>query len=314
MKAILEEKHVPEEMLSDVLEGLCKPQKTLPSKYLYDQRGSGLFEQICELDEYYLTRTELKIMRDNIQEIANDLGENIQLVEPGSGNSLKTRLLLDHLENTHSYIPVDISKRFLDEAAENLQIEYPGLKIQPVAADYTRSLQLPELRTGLKRVIYFPGSTIGNFTKENAENFIGVMANSINENGGLLIGFDLIKDHETLLAAYNDSEGVTALFNKNILRRINNELGGDFDLSQFEHKAVFNEEKSRIEMHLISSSRQTVRISNKEISFYQGETIHTENSHKYTLSSFRCMTEPYFKTIQTWTDDNNQFAIQYLSN
>lgn len=314
METTLEKTNVSAEMLSDVLEGLQQPQKTLPSKYFYDQKGSELFEQITELDEYYLTRTELQIMQGNIQKIANSLGEKIQLVELGSGSSFKTRLLLNHLEQIHSYVPVDISKNFLDEVAENLRVEFPDLKINPVATDYTRSLELPETPDGVNRIIYFPGSTIGNFTKEHAEEFIGLIANSIHQNGGLLIGFDLVKDREALLAAYDDSEGVTAQFNKNILRRINRELGADFDLHQFDHQAIFNEDKSRIEMYLVSKSVQVVHIIGEEISFEKGETIHTENSHKYTLSSFREMTKPYFEHVITWTDANDYFAVQYLKN
>lgn len=314
MEATLQKKSASSEMLSDVLEGLRQAQKTLPSKYFYDQRGSELFEQITELDEYYLTRTELQIMQDNIQEIANSLGEKTQLVELGSGSSFKTRLLLNHLEEIHSYVPVDISENFLDEVAENLQVEFPDLKINPVATDYTRSLQLPEIPDGVNRIIYFPGSTIGNFTKENAEEFIGLIENSLDKHGGLLIGFDLVKDRETLLAAYNDSKEVTAQFNKNILRRINKELDADFDLNRFDHKAIFNESKSRIEMHLVSCSKQVVNIRGEKISFEKGETIHTENSHKYTLTSFRDMTKLYFEKVITWTDTNDYFTVQYLKN
>ncbi len=313
MEELLDEKNISSEMLSDVLEGLQQPQKTLPSKYFYDERGSELFEQITELDEYYLTRTELQIMQDNIQEIANALGKNIQLVELGSGSSFKTRLLLDHLEEIHSYAPVDISRSFLNDVAQNLREEYPELKIHPVAMDYTKSLSLPKVPDGVKRIVYFPGSTIGNFTSIHAKEFIGLIAKSLDNQGGLLIGFDLVKDRETLLAAYDDSKGVTAQFNRNILRRINNELGADFDLSRFKHKAKFNEEKSRIEMHLVSLVNQTVHIVEEEIFFEKGETIHTENSHKYTLSSFREMTKPYFKDVITWTDPNEYFAIQFLS-
>lgn len=314
MEAILEKKNVSSEMLSDVLVGLKRSQKTLSSKYFYDQRGSELFERITELDEYYLTRTELSIMKNNIRDIAEKLGNNIQIVELGSGSSFKTRLLLNHLNDIHSYVPVDISKSFLDHVVKDLQAEYPTLNIQPVAADYTHSLELPEIPVGVNRVIYFPGSTIGNFTKENAERFIGLIADSLDEHGGLLIGFDVVKDRETLLAAYNDSEGITAQFNKNILQRINRELGADFNLQQFEHKAIFNEEKSRIEMHLVSKSDQVVHIRGERILLEKGETIHTENSHKYTQSSFREMTEPYFEEVITWTDPRNFFSVQYLHN
>ncbi|MDZ7720549.1 MAG: L-histidine N(alpha)-methyltransferase [Balneolaceae bacterium] len=314
MEAILGEKKISEEMLTDVLKGLQKTQKTLPSKYFYDNRGSQLFDEICQLDEYYLTRTELNIMQKNIRDISEKLGKNIQLVELGSGSSLKTRLLLDHLEDLYSYVPVDISKTFLDDVADILRAEYPNLQIQPLAADYTQPIELPKIPDEADRIIYFPGSTIGNFTKEDAEDFIGLIADSLDEHGGLLVGFDLVKDRETLLAAYDDSEGVTAQFNKNVLQRINKELDGNFDLNRFEHKAIFNEKKSRIEMHLVSTVEQTVKIAGEEIHFEEGETIHTENSHKYTLSSFRNMTEPHFKNVHTWTDSNEYFAVQYLCN
>lgn len=314
MEEVLEKYSVSSVMLQDVLKGLKQPRKTLSSKYFYDQSGSELFERITELDEYYLTRTELYIMQSNISDIAEKLGEHIQLIELGSGSSKKTRLLLDNLKNIHSYIPVDISKSFLNEVTRNLEKEYPDIWINPLAADYTRTLQLPKIPDGVNRIFYYPGSTIGNFTRENAEKFIGLIADSINEHGGLLIGFDLIKDRKTLLDAYDDSEGVTAKFNKNILRRINSELSANFELSRFKHKTIFNENKSRIEMHLVSLSEQTVHITEEEIHFEKGETIHTENSHKYSLSSFRNITESYFKHVTTWMDSDNYFAVQFLHN
>jgi dimethylhistidine N-methyltransferase len=299
-------------MLADVLEGLKKPQKTLPSKYFYDMRGSELFEKICDLEEYYLTRTELKIMKDNIDEITEKLGGNVQLIELGSGSSLKTRFLLDHLENIHSYVPVDISVAFLEEVTENLQNEYPDLTIKPVSADYTKPFVLPETPDDVTKIAYYPGSTIGNFTNEKASDFIGLIADLVGENGGLLVGFDLIKDRETLIAAYDDSKDITAAFNKNILTRINRELDVDFDLDHFEHRAVFNEKNSRIEMHLASKTEQHITVDGTQIHFYEGETIHTENSHKYSLASFRDMTAPYFKKVLTWTDEHALFAIQFL--
>ncbi|MFD2532521.1 L-histidine N(alpha)-methyltransferase [Gracilimonas halophila] len=300
-------------LLDDVLEGLRHPQKSLPSKYFYDNKGSELFEKICGLDEYYLTRTELNIKENNIRDITAALDKHVQLIELGSGSSLKTRLLLDHLEELHSYVPVDISEEFLQNEARNLQEEYPNLTIEPVAADYTKPFDLPESPDEVKKVFYFPGSTIGNFTRENATDFIRLISNLIDNDGGLLIGFDLIKDEEKLIAAYDDSKGVTAAFNKNILIRINRELNADFDLDQFHHKAIFNEEENRIEMHLESLIDQTVTISGEKIFFEKGETIHTENSHKYSLSSFREMTSSVFSNVQTWMDDEQLFAIQFLS-
>lgn len=302
-------------MLSDVLKGLQKGQKTLPSKYFYDKRGSELFEKICNLEEYYPTRKELSVMNDNIQQITGKLGKNVQLIELGSGSSLKTRLLLNHLENIHSYVPVDISEKFLANEAEKLRREYPNLKIEPVAADYTRPFDLPDTNSNgdEKKVAYFPGSTIGNFTKEQAAQFIGLIKKLVGDDGGLLIGFDLIKERNTLIAAYDDSKGVTAAFNKNILHHLNRELDSNFNPDKFNHRAIFNEEKSRIEMHLVSLEKQQVQISDQIIPFEEGETIHTENSHKYSLKSFRELTAPHFKNVTTWTDSDQMFAIQYLS-
>ncbi len=313
MTSIVKQKSTSSAMLTEVLEGLQKPQKTLPSKYFYDKRGSELFEKICTLDEYYLTRTELEIMQHNIREITSTLGKHVQLIELGSGSSLKTRLLLDHLDDIHSYVPVDISEEFLQNVTRDLQKEYPDLLIEPIAADYTKPFDLSESPEGVKKLFYFPGSTIGNFTRQKAADFIGLISNLIQEKGGLLIGFDLIKDREKLIAAYDDSKGVTAAFNKNILVRINRELNADFDPDQFKHRAVFNEKESRIEMHLVSLEEQSVTICREVICFEEGETIHTENSHKYSLRSFREMSAPFFKNVQTWMDDEQLFAIQFLS-
>lgn len=313
MNTITSEKSISSALLSDVVEGLQKPQKTLPSKYFYDKRGSELFEEICGLDEYYLTRTELEIMENNIHEITSALGKNVQLIELGSGSSLKTRLLLDHLEDIHSYVPVDISDEFLQNESLNLHREYPNLTIEPVAADYTKPFDLPQTPAGVTKIAYFPGSTIGNFTRDAAAAFIGLIARLVEDEGGLLIGFDLIKDRQTLVEAYDDTKGVTAAFNKNILVHLNRELGADFDIDQFQHKAIFNEEESRIEMHLISLRDQSVTICGESIFFKEGETIHTENSHKYSLDSFREITAPHFPNVKTWMDEDQLFAIQFLS-
>ena len=301
-------------ILNEVLTGLSKSQKTLPSKYFYDKIGSGLFEKICELDEYYLTRTEISILQNNIDDISNVMGKNIRLVELGSGSSLKTRLILDHVENIHSYIPVDISEDFLTDIVKDLQKEYPNLKIQPVAADYTEGFSIPgSPESGSRKIAYYPGSTIGNFTRDNARNFIGSISQLVGKDGGLLIGFDLIKDRKTLIEAYDDSEGVTAAFNKNILNRINRELNADFNIDRFEHRVLFNETEKRIEMHLVSTNNQRVTVAGREFFFEEGETIHTENSHKYSLESFREMTEPYFSDVTTWTDSESKFCIQFLT-
>jgi len=313
METVIEQKTGTAEMLSEVLEVLRQEQKSLPSKYFYDERGSNLFEEICELDEYYLTRTELNIMEQNISSMAGAIPDNCKLVELGSGSSLKTRLLLKALPGLQAYVPVDISEEFLNSVAENIRSEFPDLTVSPVATDYTKPFQLPESPEDCPNVAYFPGSTIGNFTREKAEEFMGVIAQIVGEDGSLLIGFDQIKNRQVLLDAYNDSEGVTAAFNKNILGRLNRDLGADFNLNQFKHKAIYNEEKNRIEMYLVSTTDQKVIIDERELLFRKGESIHTENSHKYSKKSFRELTQSHFKEVATWTDDQDYFGIQLLT-
>ncbi|MGM0743966.1 L-histidine N(alpha)-methyltransferase [Rhodohalobacter sp.] len=308
----VQEKNRTTSMTEEILSGLQKSQKTLPSKYFYDKRGSELFEHICDLDEYYLTRTELEIMCNNISEIHRALGEKIQLVELGSGSSKKTRLLLDEIPNLKVYVPVDISGKFLRETVDELKSEFPHIDIEPVGADYTRPFDLPCPPDKVRTVAYFPGSTIGNFTKEKAADFLQQVSNLVGQNGALLIGFDLIKSEDVLLAAYNDSQGVTAAFNKNILTHINRKLRADFDVDQFEHRAIFNRDKSRIEMHLISLKDQLVHVEDEAFNFKQGESIHTENSHKYSQESFRAIADPYFTPVATWIDSDRKFCIQLL--
>lgn len=299
-------------MAEEVIDGLKRPRKTLPSKYFYDKIGSELFEQICELEEYYLTRIELKIMRNYISEIVQMLGSNIQLVELGSGSSLKTRLLLKELSDSDVYVPVDISGKFLKETAEKLESDFPHVKIEPVVADYTRSFELPYSPTEKQTAAYFPGSTIGNFTKEKAADFLKQISSLVGMEGALLIGFDLIKDEEELLAAYNDSKGITAAFNKNILKHINRKLDADFDPDYFEHQAIFNREKNRIEMHLVSLKDQVVHVQDETFYLKEGESIHTENSHKYSLESFLEIAGPHFSPIETWMDEDQKFCVQLL--
>ncbi len=312
MKTTVLERSEARSMLGEVLEGLQMPQKTLPSKYFYDKKGSEIFEEICDLEEYYLTRTELQIMKQQMNEITSALGKGVQLIELGSGSSRKTRMLLKELNDLHSYVPVDISGEFLDEIADDLDLDFPNLTITPVIADYTRPFQLPVSSDEVRTIAYFPGSTIGNFTRGKAEDFIGRIADLVGKDGGFLIGFDLLKDKEVLEAAYNDSKGVTAAFNKNILTRLNRELNADFKLNQFAHNAFFNKQKSRMEMHLLSLQKQWVNIDGIPVYFEKGESIHTENSHKYSLDTFRKMTKPYFEKVTTWMDSKELFAIQFL--
>ncbi len=298
--------------LQDVKDGLSKPQKELPSKYFYDERGSELFEKICTLDEYYLTRAEMDLMETHIEEICSSIGKKTLLAELGSGSSMKTRLLLEHLDEIEAYIPVDISANFLKSTAESLQKEFPDLTVHPVAADYTRPFPLPFRDRAERTVLYFPGSTIGNFTRERAGKFLGRMAGLLETGDGFLIGVDRIKDATVLEAAYNDKDGVTAQFNLNLLKRINRELGADFDLNQFKHHAFFNEEKSRIEMHLESLTDQSVTITGSTYHFSAGETIHTENSHKYSKELFEELVAGLYTIEKEWRDRNELFSLYYL--
>ena len=300
-------------MAEEILEGLGKSQKTLPSKYFYDERGSGLFEEICDLDEYYPTNAEMNIMESNISEIAEILGSGIELIEFGSGSSKKTRLLLNHLSDLRAYVPVDISKKFLLDEADRLNDEFPNIKIYPVSADYTKPFQLPSDLPSYRKVVYFPGSTIGNFTPEKARKFLKKIANLSGPSGGLLIGVDTKKDPEILEKAYNDESGITAEFNKNMLVRLNRELNANFDLNKFSHKALYNEKEGRIEMHLVSLENQKVAVSGEIIPFKKGETIHTENSCKYTPQEFEKLASDYFNLEKTWTDGEQLFSVHYMT-
>ena len=301
--------------LSDVLTGLAKPQKQLPSKYFYDEEGSRLFDEICELDEYYPTRTEMKIMQDNLADIVRHVGPEALLIEYGSGSSLKTRILLEHLDHLAGYVPIDISRDYLFACADQLRADFPHIDVLPVHADYSSAVTLPPVaRHVARRVVYFPGSTIGNFTPKESIEFLKRVSALGAKGGGLLIGVDLKKDKGILEAAYNDARGITAEFNLNLLKRINTELGANFDLSQFRHNALFNEEEGRIEMHLVSTTGQIVTIGGQEFSFAAEETIHTENSYKYTLAAFAAIgKEAGLKVRRVWTDANCLFSVQFLT-
>lgn len=300
-------------MLEEVLEGLDQHQKRLPSKYFYDEKGSELFDQITYLEEYYLTRTERAILQDNIDEITATIGSNAMIVEPGSGSSKKTRILLEELEEPAAYVPVDISGQFLLRVVNNLRMEYPRISIIPVFQDYTSEFELPDLGGSYDRqVVFFPGSTIGNFRPDTARSFLETIAKSTDPDSSMLVGVDLKKDKKILEAAYNDSRGLTAAFNKNILRRLNRELDADFDLEQFIHRAFYNEEEGRIEMHLVSQREQSVTIGGEQIQFDKGESIHTENSYKYSLEEFEEMVAGSYSVEKVWTDDRDYFSVQYL--
>jgi dimethylhistidine N-methyltransferase len=304
-----------ERMLAEVVGGLRRRRKRLPCKYFYDAAGSALFDRICELDEYYLTRTELAIMRRHAGEMAEAIGGRCLLVEYGSGSSVKTRVLLDHLTDPAGYVPIDISGQHLRHAAASLAAAYPGLDVLPVCADYTTRFQLPApgMRPA-RRVVYFPGSTIGNFEPADALTFLRGMARVCGPGGGLLIGVDLKKDPALLHAAYNDARGVTAAFNLNLLARLNRELGADFDLAAFAHYAFYNPRRGRIEMHLVSSRPQRVRVGTEAVDFAEGESVWTESSYKYAPAEFaRLAAAAGFSARRVWTDPLNHFGVQYLT-
>jgi len=301
------------QMFEEVVEGLRCPQKMIPSKFFYDERGSELFEEITLLDEYYPTRTETRILEDHIEEIAEAVGEQSVIVELGSGNSTKTRLLLDHMSDISAYVPVEISEEYLMKTVRSLKDEYPDLSIKPVCADYTKPFRIPPIaKTFEYYVIFYPGSTIGNFRPERAQQFLKTISRLLVPGGGMLIGVDLKKSRETLEAAYNDAKGVTAQFNLNMLLRLNRELNADFRIDNFEHLAFYNEEKGRIEMHLKSKTGQEVHLNGEAIHFEEGETIHTENSYKYSLDEFRALVNDWFKVERVWTDEDDLFSMQYL--
>ncbi len=298
---------------TEIIRGLGSTPRFIPPKFFYDERGSQLFAGICKTEEYYPTRTELAIIRENIDDIALQLGSGCLLVEPGSGESSKVRELLDVLQPV-AYLPMDISSNFLQQEAQKLAAEFPWLDVHAVCTDFTTSMTLPYTEEGKQRIAFFPGSTIGNFEPDEAETFLRDIACMVGADGGLLIGVDLVKNSEILNAAYNDATGITAAFNLNLLRRINRELGANFDLDQFTHKAFFNRQKSRIEMHLVSQVAQQVSIADCCFEFAAGETIHTENSHKYTIEDFQDMARRAgFEPVKVWTDAEELFSLQFFS-
>jgi len=301
------------ETLDEVISGLSNPQKSLPSKLFYDEKGSQLFDEICELEEYYPTRTEIKILSDNIEEIASYIGEECLLVELGSGSSVKIRLLIDHLPTLVAYVPVDISSEHLLKSADNLKADHQQLVVHPLVADYTKDFSLPNISEPFKTIdAFYPGSTIGNFTHEEARSFLSRIAKTCGKESGLLIGVDLKKDKNILNAAYNDKKNVTAEFNLNVLNHLNNLLGADFNLNKFKHHAFYNEEFGRIEMHLVSNEKQNVQIENYSFSFKEDETILTEYSYKYSLEDFEQVASGIYKVEKVWVDIKKLFSVQFL--
>jgi L-histidine N-alpha-methyltransferase len=300
---------------SAVIEGLSAPVKTLPCKFFYDAAGSALFDRICKLPEYYPTRTELRILERNAAEMAALLGPEAALVEFGSGSAGKVGLILSQLENPSVYVPVDISRSHLLSGAAALARAFPDLRVAPVCADYTRAFQLPDAARSAPGHLggFFPGSTIGNFTRPEAVEFLAQTRQTLGVGAVMIVGVDLRKDEAILNAAYDDSAGVTAAFNLNLLRRINRELGGNFDLTAFAHEARWNEDEGRVEMHLVSLGRQQVRVGGHRFDFAAGESIHTENSYKYRIEGFRQMAaEAGYEPIKVWTDARQLFSVHAL--
>lgn len=305
---------LPSAFAEDVIKGLSRPDKRLPPKYFYDDEGSRLFEEICRTREYYLTRTELALLREVAPEIAARIADGAALVEFGSGASLKTRLLLDAAPQLAAYVPVDISTDALEQAAAAIRSDYPGLEVSPLAGDFTTMLSLPPDTRGRPRVGFFPGSTIGNFAPGDAIAFLQRVRRLLGAGSQCLVGADLVKDEATMLSAYDDAAGVTAAFNRNVLARINRELGGDFDLNAFAHRAVWNAAASRMEMWLVSTRAQTVHVLGQAFHFAAGEGLHTENSHKFTPESFTTVAERAGWTVaKQWISPDPQFAIFLLS-
>jgi dimethylhistidine N-methyltransferase len=302
-----------ERFRADVLAGLARPRKRLSAKYFYDAVGSHLFDRITELPEYYLTRTELGILREHAPAMAARCGPRCLLIELGAGSLVKVRLLLAPLTDPTAYAPVDVSDDHLRAAVAALADDYPALDVRPVIADFTGPFELPAV-SARKRVVFFPGSTLGNFDPPEADALLKRIAGLVGPGGGLLLGVDLRKPVEVLEPAYNDAAGVTAAFNRNLLVRINRELGADFDPAAFQHRAFFNRTRSRIEMHLVSARAQRVRIGSETFDFRAGESIHTENSYKYDLSELAARAARCGLALdETWTDVQQYFAVLYLS-
>jgi dimethylhistidine N-methyltransferase len=301
------------EFAASVIEGLSMPRKSLPCRFFYDARGSELFEEITRLPEYYPTRTEIAILDAHAAEIASRVDDGAVLVEFGSGSSRKTEILLGCLPRLRAYVPIDVSESALEEAKRRLIKRFPALAVRPIAGDFSRLLGLPPDLAKARKVGFFPGSTIGNFSPFAARKLLGAMWRLLAPDGRLIVGVDLKKDARTLVRAYNDAAGVTAAFNLNLLTRINRELEGSFDLDGFRHEAIYDPREGRVEMHIVSIRNQTVRIRGLWFRFSAGETIHTENSYKYSISQFHDICCPAgWLPGRVWTDRGNLFSVHEL--
>jgi len=304
-----------DDFLGDVLQGLGAARKSLNPKYFYDETGSRLFEQITELPEYYITRTETRLMQEIAAEIGKACEHTQVIVEFGSGSGQRSEILISALPSLAEYVPIDVSRDLLNATAEVVTSAHPDVSVMPVVADFTGQLSLPPARPEL-RLGYFPGSTIGNFSPAEAGRFLTNARGLLGPGSRMLVGVDLVKSISRLEQAYNDQDGITAAFNKNLLNRINSELGADFELNRFAHQAFFNEGQSRIEMHLVSLEDQDVRIDGEaSIPFRAGESIHTENSYKYTPEDFQSLARNAgWATSQHWSDSGNLFSLHLLEN
>jgi dimethylhistidine N-methyltransferase len=304
-------------VLNEVIIGLSQVQKTLPAKLLYDKRGSEIFEDICKLPSYYPTRTETKILNAHAAEMVALMGEDALILEPGSGAAEKVRILLRQMKGARRYVPVEISREILLRTCSELMDEFEGISLTPVCADFTRMPELPlsvKQQRG-KKVVFFPGSTIGNLHPDEAKEFLKTCARLTGPGGGILIGADRKKDPDVLHLAYNDPEGVTAAFNLNLLDRLNREVDASFVTRNFSHEAIYNFEKGRIEMHLRSLLPQLVRVNRTVFRFREGETIHTENSYKYSVSEFiELGHQAGLKPIRYWQDQEGLFSVYYFEN
>ncbi len=302
------------EFATDVVAGLTTTPKRLSPKYFYDSTGSALFERITELPEYYPTRREIGILNEHAGDIAGLIPPSAALIEFGSGSSIKTRILLAAAKTLAAYVPVDISAQFLHQQMVGLRREYPKVAMLPVAADFTKPFDLPDAAQTMQRVGFFPGSTIGNFEPHEAAAFLRHAGRILGPGAAFIVGVDLVKDTQILKKAYNDSQGVTAKFNLNLLTRINRELDAKFNPACFEHHAFFNRDRSRIEMHLASLKRQRIKVCGECIEFRAGETIHTENSYKYSIDSFRALARGAgWAPTAVWTDADNYFSVHVLT-
>jgi len=301
--------------ISEIIDGLSADRKQISPKYFYDERGSQLFDDITQLPEYYLTNTELGIMRDSIAEITASVGKQASLIEFGSGSSLKTRILLEHLSELAAYVPVDISSEHLHASAQQIRDQFPHVDVLPVVADFTRTFSLPKpMVMPVRNIIYFPGSTIGNFEHDMAMELLRVMYQEAGAGGALLIGVDLQKDPNIIENAYNDSAGITAEFNLNMLQHLNRDYGANFDINEFAHSANYDENEGRVVIELISQTDQTFEVGDTAFDIADGEAILTEYSHKYTLEGFAAMANAAGFTVDdVWTDAEQLFSVQFLT-